>query len=46
VFAGKYMIEAFEPDVKLKPPYDPTKDKLAALGLRRFPTTLARLRSR
>jgi phage terminase large subunit len=32
VFAGKYVIEAFIPDPTLKPTYDPTKDKLAALG--------------
>lgn len=32
VFAGKYSIEAFEPDLSIAPAYDPTKDKLAALG--------------
>jgi phage terminase large subunit len=32
VFAGKYTIEAFEPDLTLKPDYDWRKDKLAALG--------------
>jgi phage terminase large subunit len=31
VFAGKYVIEAFEPDLSIKP-NDATKDKLAALG--------------